>query len=66
MVAKAETAEELLNNAETIGGALVSTLESDSDDDDEYKKFNHTQGFNTDAQALAQELLASYKWEVFF
>ena len=50
-----------LYDADTIGGASVSTVESDSDDDDEYEEFNPTQDFNTCAQALAQELMASYK-----
>ena len=63
LAAKAAPAEELLHDAETIEGGSVSTVESDSDDDDddEYKEFNPTQDFNTGAQALAQELLASYK-----
>ena len=60
LAAKAAMQDDLYD-ADTIGGASVSTVESDSDDDDEYEEFNPTQDFNTGAQALAQELMASYK-----
>ena len=39
----------------------VSSLDSNSDDDDWYEEFNATQDFNIGAQARAQEYLAGYK-----
>lgn len=60
LAAKAAMKDDLYD-ADTIGGASVSTVESDSDDDDEYEEFNPTQDFNTGAKALAQEFMASYK-----
>ena len=59
MAAKAAKADELMHDlydAETIEGESVSSVESNFDDN-----FNPMQDFNADAQALAQELLASYK-----
>ena len=60
LAAKAAKADELIRDAETIGGDSVSNAESTSDDDD-YDNFTPTQDFNAGAQARAQELLASYK-----
>ena len=59
LAAKAAKADELMHDlydADTIEGESVSSVESNFDDN-----FNPTQDFNADAQALAQELLASYK-----
>ena len=60
LAAKAAKADELIRDAETIGGDSVSNAESTSDKDD-YDNFTPTQDFNAGAQARAQELLSSYK-----
>ena len=60
LAAKATKADELMYYAETIGGASVSSVESNSDDDD-YEDLHPTQDFNAGIQALAHKLLASYK-----
>ena len=55
LAAKASKADELMNDAETIGASSVSSVESNS-----HEEFNPTQDFNAGAAARAQELLDGY------
>ena len=55
LAAKASKADELMFDADTIGGSSVSSGDSNS-----HEEFNPTQDFNAGAAARAQELLDGY------